>query len=252
MKLYADTKNYGVTMRLTWEGRKTVNRGLVGMFWHVASMMGMVVMPMIAYPQTNSDIQAYSVTITNLTKGQRVSAPLVWSHNERVIFFEIGMPASKALQSGAEAGSTGELSDEFLRSPDVEDVVKSGFGLVFPGNSVTLTVKAGGEFNRISFVSMLNPTNDGFAAVQGIKIPKNDKKKVVDVPAYDAGSEINDERCDSIPGVCNGEGRSSEKGEGFVHLHTGIHGVGDLKPEERDWRNPVVRFSIQMAVVARE
>ena len=103
-----------------------MNRGLVGMFWHVASMMGMVVMPMIAYPQTNSDIQAYSVTITNLTKGQRVSAPLVWSHNERVIFFEIGMPASKALQSGAEAGSTGELSAQ----SQLEPIPSSNQGLV--------------------------------------------------------------------------------------------------------------------------
>ena len=198
------------------------------------------------YVQTEVGLQKYAVTITNLTKGQRISAPLVWSHNKQVTFFELGMPASQALQSSAEAGNTALLSDVFIRSSDVEDVVKSAEGLLNPGDSVTLTLQSGGVFNRISFISMINPTNDGFVAVQGVKIPKSNKRIVVDVPAYDAGSEINDERCTSIPGtICDGEGRSMEKGEGFVHLHTGIHGIGDLKPEERDWRNPVVRFSIQ-------
>jgi hypothetical protein len=70
-------------------------------------------------------------------------------------------------------------------------------------------------------------------------------------PAYDAGSERNDELCASIPGPdffeCGGPGGGSqvEGGEeGFVHVHSGIHGVGDLVPAERDWRNPVARISI--------
>jgi hypothetical protein len=35
-------------------------------------------------------------------------------------------------------------------------------------------------------------------------------------------------------------------GEGFVHVHRGIHGVGDLKPIGRDWRNPVATVSIRL------
>ena len=205
----------------------------------------LIVIPLNA--QTNNELQEYSVTITNLTKGQRVSAPLLWSHNDRVTFFNLGMPASQALQSSAESGNTGLFADMFVRSSDVQDVVKSAEGLLNPGDSVTLRLEGGGIFNRVSFISMLNPTNDGFVAVQGVKLPKTTKVRVVDVPAYDAGSEVNDELCRSIPGtICDGEGRSREKGEGFVHLHMGIHGVGDLSPEERDWRNPVVRIAIKM------
>ena len=66
-------------------------------------------------------------------------------------------------------------------------------------------------------------------------------------PGYDAGSEPNDEDCDNIPGpVCGGEGASpDEGGEGFVHIQAGIHGIADLDPAERDWRNPVAEVTIR-------
>ena len=32
--------------------------------------------------------------------------------------------------------------------------------------------------------------------------------------------------------------------EGFIHVHAGIHGIGDLIEAERDWRNPVARIAI--------
>ncbi len=233
----------------SWEKKMPVHAlipVLFGQMIFIIVVLAVLMVLTFRYVQAEISLQKYAVTITNLTKGQQISAPLLWSHNKAVIFFELGMPASQALQSSAEAGNTGLLSDVFIRSSDVEDVVKSSEGLLNPGDSVTLMLRSGGAFNRISFISMLNPTNDGFVAVQGVKIPKNNKRIVVDVPAYDAGSEINDEQCASIPGVlCDGEGRSSEKGEGFVHFHTGIHGIGDLKPEERDWRNPVARLSIR-------
>ena len=34
-------------------------------------------------------------------------------------------------------------------------------------------------------------------------------------------------------------------GEGYVHIHAGIHGVGNLNPALRDWRNPVAKISIR-------
>jgi hypothetical protein len=49
-------------------------------------------------------------------------------------------------------------------------------------------------------------------------------------PAYDAGSEANNEDGDSIPGppFGNTEVHATEKTEGYVHLHAGIHGITDL------------------------
>jgi hypothetical protein len=31
----------------------------------------------------------------------------------------------------------------------------------------------------------------------------------------------------------------------FVHIHAGIHGVGDLQEATHDWRNPVARIAIR-------
>jgi hypothetical protein len=48
--------------------------------------------------------------------------------------------------------------------------------------------------------------------------------------------------------LCAGAGGSpGVGGEGFVHIHPGIHGIGDLIPAQRDWRNPVAKISIERA-----
>lgn len=46
-------------------------------------------------------------------------------------------------------------------------------------------------------------------------------------------------------GMCGGEGFNEEEGEGYVHIHAGVHGIGDLDAAEYDWRNPVARIVIQ-------
>ncbi|MDP2419080.1 MAG: hypothetical protein Q8M33_16555 [Hydrogenophaga sp.] len=71
------------------------------------------------------------------------------------------------------------------------------------------------------------------------------------MPAYDSGTEINDELYASIPGPffaeCNGSGGGAAPsgGEGFVHISAGMHGIGDFKPSNRDWRNPGARITIR-------
>jgi hypothetical protein len=39
--------------------------------------------------------------------------------------------------------------------------------------------------------------------------------------------------------------RDPEGAEEYVHIHSGIHGIGDLDPAEFDWRNPVATIRIQ-------
>lgn len=193
----------------------------------------------------------YDVTITNLTRGQTFTPILVASHKRGVKLFEVGSAASEALAVLAEGGATGPLSDLLLASDRVLEVTDSG-DLLFPGQSVTITIKTRGRFNRISVAAMLIPTNDGFFSIQGARVWPGNSARVLFSPAYDAGSEPNDELCTNIPGpVCGGSGTSSDAGgEGYVYIHAGIHGIAAPEPHgldaaKRDWRNPVARITIQ-------
>lgn len=175
----------------------------------------------------------YEVTITNLTRGSLFTPILVASHRSGVSLFALGEPASAELAMLAEGGNVEPLAQALRADSRVVDVANSG-GLLEAGQSVTVQVAAQGA-DRVSLAAMIVPTNDGFIALNGVEAPRSGSE-THRVPGYDAGSEPNDERCASIPGPqCGGEGVSpSASGEGFVHVHAGIHGIGDLKAEEYD------------------
>jgi hypothetical protein len=190
----------------------------------------------------------YEVTITNLTRGQTFTPILVASHQAGVTLFTLGQAASVPLEQLAEAGDTGPLTTLLSGMPEVLDVTDSGAPLP-PGHSTTIMVATHGQFDHISVASMLVPTNDGFFAVNGVEGPKGNQTLTLFSPAYDAGTEANDELCTHIPGppsVCTGEGFNASRvgAEGYVHIHAGIHGVGNLVAADRDWRNPVARIAI--------
>ena len=192
----------------------------------------------------------FEVTVTNLTRGQQFTPILVASHKAGVRLFELGTPASSQLKTLAEEGNVAPMTALLLGNPDVLDVVNSG-ALLNPGRSVTQRVSTRGSFDNVSVAAMLIPTNDGFFAVNDAEGPNGEDSITVFSPAYDAGTERNDELCASIPGPffieCGGPGGGAMVGggEGYVHIHAGIHGIGDLRPALRDWRNPVARITIR-------
>jgi len=192
----------------------------------------------------SADDGSYVVTITNLTRGSVFTPALVVTHKKGLSVFTEGAAASDELAQLAEGGATQPLLDALTATGKVEDSGTSG--LIFPGTSVSVTVKMDDDAKRISFASMILPTNDGFIGANGIKGPGKGKTRVMYIKAMDAGSEMNDEFCLSIPGPhCGGgEGYNAAGGEGYVHVHAGIHGEADLKASDYDWRNPVAKVSI--------
>jgi len=193
----------------------------------------------------------FEVTVTNVTRGQQFTPILVASHKADVRLFELGKLASPGLQIVAEEGNVAPLTDELLAMPGVLDVTNSE-ALLNPGASVKIQVKARGAFNHVSVAAMLIPTNDAFFAVNGARIPRGHQVQVLTSVAYDSGSERNDELCTDIPGPffieCGGPGGGAAPDgdeEGYVHVHAGIHGIGDLDAAQRDWRNPVARITIR-------
>ncbi|WP_456406764.1 spondin domain-containing protein [Thiolapillus sp.] len=188
----------------------------------------------------------YQVTITNLTQAQSFTPVLLASHKSGYPVFTPGQAASSDLEAVAEGGDIGPLLATLDASGDVHETVASD-GLLGPGQSVTLMLDGSKKYRYLSLVSMLIPTNDAFIGVSGIRMPKKkNNPTMVFVPAYDAGTEMNDELCVNIPGpVCGGAGMSAESGEGFISVHPGIHGVGDLTAGTYDWRNPAALVKIE-------
>ncbi|MCP4264649.1 MAG: hypothetical protein GY777_03575 [Candidatus Brocadiaceae bacterium] len=185
------------------------------------------------------------VKIKNITKGQVITPPVIMSHKNNFSLFDLGEPASASVIELAEDGVTGPLESEISSDPKIYDYAVSD-GPLLPGESVTLELTAHKNYRNLSAIGMLASTNDAFFAIRNAEINRRGKNNVHGL-AYDAGSENNSESCNYIPGPPCGNAfmRDTVGAEGFVHVHSGIHGIGDLSPEELDWHNPVVEITIK-------
>lgn len=193
----------------------------------------------------DDDMTTYKVTITNLTPGQPFAPILAASHRSGMSFFELGQAPSDELAQLAEAGNGAPLAAKLLAMPSVSDAQISTTGLTFPGKSTTLMITAKRGMNNVSVGGMLGATNDAFFAIADMDLPKGRHVVTYMAEAYDAGSEDNDELAATVFGA-GGEGYSpTNHGEGFVHVHNGIHGIGALPAHIRDWRNSVAQIVIE-------
>jgi len=188
----------------------------------------------------------YEVTITNVTAGQLITPPILFSHSSSFELFSLGTPASPELAALAEGGDFVPLMQLLNRTPEFYDydVVSEP---ILPGESITLEVIANGQFRNFTVAGMLATTNDAFFAVNNAAFPGSTEKLIFDGIAYDAGSETNNESCMYIPGPpCeNSMIRDIDQAEGFVHVHSGIHGNMDLDAQFYDWQNPVAVVTVQ-------
>jgi len=183
----------------------------------------------------------YEVRVTNLTRGQIFSPAVAASHSPRLApLFVVGEAASQELASVAEDAVLDPLVAKLSASADVADVgiLADGGGPIPPGETGTLVIAGGPRATRFSL--------DGFYAINGGRLPAVGGRTSY-VWAYDAGSEANSELCAFIPGPpCGNVGvRDTVGAEGFVHVHAGIHGIGDLDASQLDWRNPVALVTIR-------
>lgn len=185
----------------------------------------------------------YEVTVTNITKGMTFTPIMVATTKTGDQFLSLGSTASTAVETMAETGNLAPLQG----SLDAYDISNSMFlPFLAPGESVTQLVATTGEYRNISIAAMLIPSNDTFFAVNGVRGPRGNKTMTFTVPAYDAGTELNDELCVSLPGPgCGGDpGPVSTNGEGYVYVSNGIRGVGDLDANMLDFNNPVAQITI--------
>ncbi|CAM9484133.1 unnamed protein product [Ectocarpus sp. 12 AP-2014] len=155
----------------------------------------------------------------------------------------------------AEDGDNSALL-ELLASEDVEPYICGGVmgeAPLFPGDTwrgimtVDESICPGAQY---SVVSMLINTNDAFVGIDSNRLVGIEK---VFPPAFDTGTEANNELCTHIPGpACPADSGNIEDGpgEGFIHVSRGFHGVGpDLGEANYDWRNPVAEVVVATSYV---
>jgi hypothetical protein len=187
--------------------------------------------------------KTYEVKITNLTKGQIFTPVLAATHSSDIAFFELGAPALDELEVLAENGATDDLNDLLMSLPGLVQQT-SGTGAIPPGMTAIFEIEGSNRFNHLSFAAMMVPTNDTFVALNSMVLPRHYGSTVV--RAYDAGTEANDQLCESLPNpICGGANVPDDSGEGYVYVSNGIHAIGDLQPEMHDWRNPVAKVTVR-------
>ena len=206
-----------------------------------------------------SDHAEYRVTIINLTQGQPFTPPLVALHRRGVDVFTVGQRASVGVKEIAENGNLVPLHDALDETRGVT-AIHAGMKPVVPADSpgdamfdshATFTIETAQHASRLSWVSMLICTNDGFTGVDSLDLPDRIGQSVVKATAgYDAGTERNTERfrdivppCQGLTGVFGDEGTDKSNPDlltnRVIRHHPGIHGGHDLLIDPHDWANPV-------------
>lgn len=207
----------------------------------------------------------FEVTLVNLTAGQPLSPMVAVAHNAGFSMFNVGEPASVALEHLAEAGESAQMAALASASKSVHAAaVASGGPLMGAADkraTVTLTVPLAALPDlRLSMASMLGNTNDGFAGLDAQPLATLAVGARLDARLLgnDAGTELNTESADTVPGPAT-EG-SGGKREGFnparddvvnaVHLHPGVVSKDDGLPtsalsQAQRWDNPVALVSIK-------
>jgi len=230
--------------------------------------------------------------------GEMLGLWIFATHTADVNLFTVGQPASRGIAMLSQTGrpffldkvlsSTPGVGQVFTAPPTQADPTALAFPagtgptdfVLCPGKSITVTVSAKGPNRYLSLAAMIFPTNDGFVGLNAVPLPDGNDEATYYSPAYDSGSEENDELCGNIPSLIfagfpfpartsngvgtpcpNGLGADNDvnstftdlnaasnnplRAEGSIHTHPGIRGIGDVDPKVFGWENAVAKITIR-------
>ena len=194
--------------------------------------------------------QTFTITLENLTvgtpteSGQIFSPALFIAHTSAVKFVEAGTASSDELRAIAETGDNAPLSALAMATEGVK-AVQSAEGVLLPGASTSVMIDGGADGWLLSFASMLVQTNDGLVAGNSLSLFDEagaPRTFTMDIMAYDAGTEENNELATHVPGPPFGGSEQAAEG-GVIAAHPGIGGNADVG-SEFGWLEPVARLSV--------
>ncbi len=165
------------------------------------------------------------ITYDNMTTGQEFSPSVFFTHTSSATpLFKEGEKASFELM---------RLSEEGNISPAIVGAAMklgTGYGQVVTalptaaGKNSKVEINVSKEFPLISGAFMLGKTNDGFSGVTSINAYELKEPLSVDLVAYDAGTEKNNEKKASLIALM---GTDRDPENGIIAKHTGIRGDAD-------------------------
>ncbi len=225
---------------------------LPGSFDWRRGSVGTVTVRRVATPQN------YSVTVENITGGQYFTPVNFAAHGSDADVFSVGRAPSPGVAAVAELGAVPVLEAELQAAIDNQGRGVSGVGAgpegpIGPGETRNFDFTT--DRDRLSIVSMVICTNDGFAGLDSKHLPRWQGDTITYyLPAYDAGAELNTElRDDIVPapfcstpvGAPGGNGEDQPEIDGFnrINFHPTLRGVGDL-PDSFDWQGPVLKVTV--------
>lgn len=204
------------------------------------------------------------ITIQNLTHGITYTPFIVVGHDASFHIFRSGTTASAGLRALAEGGNVSGVNTDATAANGVV-VTDPNNGLLAPGATTPSFSIDTGTHQYLSVAAMLLPTNDGFAGLDSWHIPSTPGTYTLNLNAYDAGTEANNELvvngggtpgvlgipASPVPGGVNGTGLTDPNPNTNVHIHPGAigdfnltGGVSDLDTRVHRWLNPVVRVTV--------
>jgi len=194
--------------------------------------------------------KTWRVTITNLTPlgpdqhgSQPLSPPLFVVHSKHADVWSVGEIANHGVAAIAEDANNSVLLSALPAVPGVKTVFTGAGGGIPSGVTRSYTVVTGGEFNRLSIVTMLVHTNDAFTGLDSLKL--TGRGSVHETIAWDSGSERNNELRAYMPGPCCGHPFVRDPEGALIGPHEGITGRGDLPAAVYNWHGPAARITIE-------
>ncbi len=194
----------------------------------------------------------YDITVENLTSGQPLSPPLIVAHRPGASVWKNGSVASHVVAAIAEDANNAPAL-QLLRGARGVQVAKTGVDLgasapapIPPGARQTYRIRVA-DSSRLSLTTMLVNTNDGFTGLSSYRLRRG--TRTMTRPAYDAGSEKNNQDKAFIPGPVGGNPFVRDPEGRVIRQHPGLlPGVGDLTSAKHGFnRRAVAKVTVSRA-----
>lgn len=216
--------------------------------------------PAVPLPEIRQT-RLYDVTVENLTSAQPFSPGVVVTHTSQLDVYEVGQPADTGVALVAEAGNEALLAANLQGRAGAGNVMRIETAtppMNFPtaenpkSNKTTVRITAAPGVDRLSVVTMLTCTNDGFTGVDGVALPLDFSPVSYTSNAFDAGVEVNNEQSEFIVAGCSAFGPVNLPVDGnalapedlVIRDHPGLTATADI-PAFARWTAPVVRVTVQ-------